>query len=82
MKKPEKKRLERVNTMSNSMAEKASIMGLSAQPVLHGIRQEERSMNAKEEIKMSVTQMELLLAHLPDGVVMEILWEGIHGEKT
>ncbi len=64
------------------MAGSASIMGLSAQPELQGIRQEERSMNAKEEIKMSVSQMELLLAHLPDGVVLEILWEGIHGEKT
>ena len=37
-------------------------------------------MDSKEEIKMSISQLELLLEYLPDGVVLEISWEDIHEE--
>lgn len=37
-------------------------------------------MDTEEEIKMSISQLELLLAYLPDGVVLEISWEDTHEE--
>lgn len=62
-----------MNTWNNSMR-------FPVHSELKEIREEGGSMDSKAEIKMSISQLELLLEYLPDGVVLEISWEDTHEE--
>ncbi len=39
-------------------------------------------MEMKKEICMTAEQLKLLLEYLPDGVMLEISWEGADGSET
>lgn len=39
-------------------------------------------MEMKKETCMTVEQLKLLLEYLPDGVMLEISWEGADGSET
>lgn len=55
-------------------------MGLPEQPEGKEIRQEGGNVDSKEEIRMSLSQLELLFEYLPDGVMLEISWEDAYEE--
>lgn len=73
MKKPKKKHLSWANKMNG-------FIGFPVQSDLKETGREGGDADSKKKIKMSANQLELLLAYLPDGVVLEILWEDIHEE--
>lgn len=54
--------------------------GFPVQSDLKETGQEGGNADSKKEVKMSINQLELLLAYLPDGVVLEISWEDTHEE--
>lgn len=39
-------------------------------------------MEMKKEIYMTAEQLKLLLEYLPDGMMLEISWEGADGNET
>lgn len=41
-----------------------------------------KSMDTEKEVCMTEEQLRLLLEYLPDGVMLEISWEGMDGRET
>nr|WP_300824360.1 hypothetical protein [uncultured Schaedlerella sp.] len=39
-------------------------------------------MEDKKEIRMTLAQLEMLMEYLPDGVVLEIVWEDMDGKES
>lgn len=53
---------------------------------LSGVRKNRKgmvkSMNTEKEILMTADQLEMLLEYLPDGIMLEVTWEGTDGRET
>lgn len=45
-------------------------------------KEQEGMMEDKKEIRMTLAQLEMLMEYLPDGVVLEIVWEDMDGKES